>query len=66
MPNCDFGIAFDPDNPGFEPKIRLSPTGPASGGEGSAASVSYSVTGLPDGASFDAQTLEVVWAPACW
>jgi len=57
-------FAFDPDNPGFAPKVRLSPTAPAVDSEGStAASVSYSVTGLPPGASFDADTLELVWTP---
>jgi len=56
-------FAFDPDNPGFEPKVRITPTGPASGGEGSAATVSYRVTGLPPGESFDADTLELVWTP---
>lgn len=56
-------FAFDPDNPDFEPRIRLTPQGPASGPETTAASVSYSVSGLPEGASFDAETLEIVWTP---
>ncbi|MDH3209385.1 MAG: Ig domain-containing protein, partial [Burkholderiaceae bacterium] len=57
-------FAFDPDNPGFAPKLRLSPQGPATDEEGSTpASVSYQVTGLPAGASFDEETLELVWTP---
>ncbi|HEV6968357.1 Ig-like domain-containing protein [Roseateles sp.] len=56
-------FAFDPDNPGFEPKVRLTPGGEASGPSGTPASVSYEVTGLPPGASFDAETLELVWTP---
>jgi len=56
-------FAFDPDNPGFEPQVRLSPTGPASETTGTAATVTYQVIGLPDGATFDTETLELVWTP---
>ncbi|MCI4427871.1 MAG: putative Ig domain-containing protein, partial [Burkholderiales bacterium] len=56
-------FAFDPDNPGFEPKIRLTPTGAATGPETTAATVTYQVIGLPAGASFDQETLEIVWPP---
>ncbi|MES2942354.1 MAG: putative Ig domain-containing protein, partial [Pseudomonadota bacterium] len=56
-------FAFDPDNPGFEPKIRLNPNGAASGPETTEATVSYQVLGLPEGASFDAETMEIVWTP---
>ena len=56
-------FAFDPDNPGFLPKLRLNGDGQASDAEGTPASVSYQVLGLPAGASFDADTLELVWTP---
>ena len=60
-------FAFDPDNPSFEPKIRLNPNHPATSADGSTvqtpASVSYQVTGLPQGASFDPDTLEILWTP---
>ena len=56
-------FAFDPDNPSFEPKIRLTAGGEASGPDTTPASVSYTVTGLPPGASFDADTLEILWTP---
>ena len=56
-------FAFDPDNPSFEPKVRLNPNGAASGPETTAPTVSYQVIGLPAGASFDAETLELVWTP---
>ncbi|MDZ4255508.1 MAG: putative Ig domain-containing protein, partial [Sulfuritalea sp.] len=56
-------FAFDPDNPDFEPKIRLRPGTEAIGPETTAPTVSYQVTGLPAGASFDAETMEIVWTP---
>jgi hypothetical protein len=56
-------FAFDPDNPGFEPKVRLIPGGPLMDSSGTAASVTYQVTGLPDGATFDPDTLELIWTP---
>lgn len=37
-------FAFDPDNAGFEPKVRLRPNGPASGPDSTAPTVSYQVT----------------------
>lgn len=55
-------FAFDPDNAGFEPKIRLNPfatdakSTQATGPETTAPTVSYQVTGLPAGARFDADT----------
>ncbi|MDK2126935.1 putative Ig domain-containing protein, partial [Parachitinimonas caeni] len=55
-------FAFDPDNPDFEPKLRLRPEGAAVGGEGRA-SVEYDVQGLPPGARFDKDTLELIWTP---
>ena len=56
-------FAFDPDNPNFEPRIRLSSGSAASGPETTAASVTYQVTGLPAGATFDTETLEILWTP---
>jgi ferredoxin len=55
-------FAYDPDNPGYEPKVRLSANGQTTDGAGTP-TVSYTVTGLPEGASFDAETLELVWTP---
>ncbi|UUZ69428.1 putative Ig domain-containing protein [Polaromonas sp. P2-4] len=56
-------FAFDPDNPGFEPKVRLTPTSPATGGDVTAATVTYQVSGLPAEAVFDQETLEIIWTP---
>ncbi|MFO0444029.1 MAG: putative Ig domain-containing protein, partial [Betaproteobacteria bacterium] len=57
-------FAFDPDNPGFEPLVRLTPTGRAGGdNNGASPSVTYQLTGLPPGATFDADTLELLWTP---
>jgi len=55
-------LAFDPDNPGFVPATRLTPTATPTGGAGTS-SITYSVAGLPPGASFDPTTLEIVWTP---
>ena len=56
-------MAIDPDNPDFEPRIRLSQNAPATGAETTPATVSYQVTGLPTGAVFDNDTLEIIWTP---
>ena len=56
-------FAFDPDNPEFEPPLRPRPDAEASGPETTAPSVSYQLTGLPAGAIFDAETLEIAWVP---
>ena len=56
-------FAFDPDNPDFEPRIRLQADAVASGPETTAATVSYQVSGLPEGARFDPDTLEILWTP---
>ncbi len=57
-------FAFDPDNPEFAPKIRLRPGADAIGPETTPATVGYEISGLPPGAVFDAETLEIVWTPA--
>ncbi len=56
-------FAFDPDNADFEPKVRLSPGSPATGPDTTAPTVSYQVNGLPEGATFDSETMELVWTP---
>ena len=56
-------FALDPDNPEFEPKIRLMDGQPAIGPESPAPTVTYQVDGLPDGATFDPETLEIRWTP---
>ncbi len=62
-------FAFDPDNPTFVPQTRLADgsltvvDGGALGGLNEP-SVSYAVTGLPEGASFDLETAEFSWTPA--
>ncbi|UOP01494.1 putative Ig domain-containing protein [Kingella potus] len=58
-------FAFDPDNPHFTPKIRLGAGREAVSQNGGdvAASVRYRVEGLPEGAVFDPETLEIVWQP---
>jgi hypothetical protein len=54
-------FAFDPDNPDFVPQER-NQAGVLTLQEGSDASVRYSVSGLPAGATFDAQTAILSWA----
>ncbi|WP_346949757.1 putative Ig domain-containing protein, partial [Dyella sp.] len=57
-------FAFDPDNPGFLPKARLGDDGQsADQGSAAPASVSYQVLGLPRGATFDPDTLQINWTP---
>ncbi len=55
-------FALDPDNPGFEPQDRLT-NGQLTPLEGSLPSVTYTVTDLPDGAVFDAETAQFNWTP---
>ncbi|QKS29665.1 MAG: tandem-95 repeat protein [Candidatus Accumulibacter similis] len=56
-------LAFDPDNPDFQPALRLRPGATAVGPAGVAPTVSYRVSTLPAGARFDAETLEIIWTP---
>lgn len=55
-------FAFDADNPGFIPQDRNS-SGQLTIQEGSNPSVSYTVSGLPTGASFDPVTAMFSWTP---
>ena len=48
-------FALDPNNPGFIPQERL-PDGSLTPLEGTAPTISYTVSGLPAGATFDPQT----------
>jgi subtilase family serine protease len=57
-------FAFDPDNPEFAPKVRLRPGAEAVGPDTTPATVAYEISGLPPGAVFDAETLEIAWTPA--
>lgn len=57
-------FAVDPDNPEFAPKIRLTPNSTATSEDDVPATVSYQVTGLPTGAVFDSDTLEIIWTPS--
>jgi len=60
-------FAFDPDNPAFEPRLRMRPgseaIGPEIGPESAAPTISYQLSGLPAGAIFDAETMEILWTP---
>ena len=54
-------FAFDPNNPLFAPKVRLA-AGTTPGdesGSGVTPTVTYTVTGLPQGATFDPDTLQI-------
>ena len=55
-------FAFDPANPDFSPPVR-SASGILIASGFVTPSVSYQVDGLPPGASFDADTLQVNWTP---
>lgn len=55
-------FAFDPDNPSFIPQERAA-DGRLTILEGSNPSVTYSISGLPAGASFDAETAMFTWRP---
>jgi hypothetical protein len=55
-------FAFDADNPLFVPQDRLA-DGTLSALEGSDPTVTYSVTGLPPGATFDPVTAMFTWTP---
>src|SRR6266571_1328560 len=55
-------FAFDPDNPDFIPSVRGA-NGALSTLEGTAPSVTYTVSGLPAGATFDSDTLMLEWQP---
>ncbi|MDB5349218.1 MAG: hypothetical protein JWN86_465, partial [Planctomycetota bacterium] len=55
-------FAFDPDNPNYVPPSRNS-DGTLTPLLGTKSSVTYSVTGLPNGASFDRDTARFSWTP---
>ncbi len=55
-------FAFDPDNPLFSLPTRL-PDGSLAPSQGPPASVTYTVTDLPPGATFDAETARFRWVP---
>ncbi|MDN5416349.1 MAG: putative Ig domain-containing protein, partial [Acinetobacter sp.] len=56
-------FAFDPDNPGFEPALRTNTQSQAVQMTDIAPSVIYQVSGLPEGATFDPESLEIYWNP---
>lgn len=55
-------FAFDPDNPSFALPFRL-PDGSLTPLEGSEASVTYTVSTLPNGGTFDTDTATLKWTP---
>jgi VCBS repeat-containing protein len=55
-------FAFDPHNPGFVPQDRLS-NGQLSELDGTNPTVTYTVSGLPNGATFDPVTDMFNWTP---
>jgi YD repeat-containing protein len=56
-------FAFDPHNPGFVPQDRLT-NGQLTQLDGTDPSVTYTVSGLPTGATFDPVTAMFNWDPA--
>ncbi len=56
-------FAFDADNPGVIPQDRTS-DGSLTAREGSDPTVTYTVSGLPAGATFDTDTAVFRWTPA--
>ncbi|HWU76726.1 MAG TPA: putative Ig domain-containing protein, partial [Rhodanobacter sp.] len=58
-------FAFDPNNPLFAPEVRLAPgAAPVDENGGAVApTVTYTVSGLPQGATFDPDTLQINWTP---
>ncbi|MDH5639643.1 MAG: putative Ig domain-containing protein, partial [Nitrospira sp.] len=55
-------FAFDPDNPGFIPQDRLF-DGTLTPLEGTDPTVTYTITGLPTGATFDPVSAQLSWLP---
>ncbi|MBD2200392.1 MULTISPECIES: CARDB domain-containing protein [Calothrix] len=55
-------FALDPDNPAYVPPERLT-DGSLTPLEGSEATVTYTVTNLPTGATFDPETANFIWLP---
>ena len=55
-------FAFDPDNPGFQPQVRVA-DGTLTTLEGSPPSVVYAAVDLPTGAVFDTATGLLRWTP---
>ncbi|MDH5668993.1 MAG: putative Ig domain-containing protein, partial [Nitrospira sp.] len=55
-------FAFDPDNPGFIPQDRLF-DGTLTPLEGTDPTVTYTITGLPPGATFDPVSAQLSWLP---
>src|SRR5262249_14734575 len=53
----------DPDNPTFAPPTRKGDGTLIQPEDGPAASVTYTQQGLPQGAQFDADTIQFVWTP---
>ena len=56
-------MALDPNNPGFTPPTRNADGSLGNNGLGNP-TLTYTVTGLPTGASFDADTLLFTWTPS--
>ncbi|MBX9639797.1 MAG: putative Ig domain-containing protein, partial [Mycobacteriaceae bacterium] len=56
-------FAFDPDNPDYQPQVRL-PDGTLTAPEATDPSVVYSIANLPAGATFDPVTCLLTWTPS--